>query len=80
MELVFSKHAVEQMLKRQITPEEVETIVFHPDGDFSQSRDKQVLYKRFTKRKDNLIAVVVILRKVDVFEIITVMHNFEVRK
>ena len=80
MELVFSKHAVEQMLKRDISPEEVEMLVLHPDGKVNQSRDKQVLYKRFSKRTDNLIAAVVVSQKANVLEIITVMHNFEVRK
>lgn len=55
-------------------------LVAHPDGTFDQSRDKRVLYKRFPKRKDNLIAAVVILQKINVLEVITVMHNFEVRK
>jgi hypothetical protein len=80
MELVFSKHAVEQMLIRHIIPEEVEMLVEHPDGKISQSRDKQVLYKRFSKRTDNLIAVVLVSQKTNVFEIINVIHNFEVRK
>lgn len=79
MELVFSKHAVEQMLVRHISPDEVEILVDHPDGSIRQSRDKQVQYKRFPKRKDNLIAAVVVLHKNHRMEIITVMHNFEVR-
>ncbi|MEQ1665332.1 MAG: DUF4258 domain-containing protein [Bdellovibrionales bacterium] len=80
MELVFSKHAVEQMLNRSIRPHEVELLIAKPDGKISQSRDKQVLFKRFSKRKDNLIATVVVLQKENVLEVITVMHNFEVRK
>ncbi len=80
MELVFSKHAVEQMLKRNISPEEIEMLVDHPDGSFSQSRDKQVIYKRFPRRKDNLIAAVLVRQKLNTHEVVTVMHNFEVRK
>jgi len=79
MELVFSKHAVEQMLKRHISPEEAERLVDHPDGEFAQSKDKKVYYKRFPKRKDNLLAAVVIQQSAKVLEIITVMHHFEVR-
>jgi hypothetical protein len=80
MELVFSKHAVEQMLKRNISPEEVEMLIKRPDGKVSQSRDKQVLYKHFPKRTDNLIAVVVVNQSANILEVVTVMHNFEVRK
>ncbi len=80
MELVFSKHAVEQMINRDISPKEVETLVNRPDGRIDQSRDKQVIYKRLPRRKDNLIAAVVILQKANSFEVITVMHNFEVKK
>ncbi len=80
IELVFSKHAVEQMLQRHISPDEVEMLIAHPDGKFDQSRDKKVIYRRFPKRKDNLIAAVVILQKANLFEVITVMHHFEVRK
>jgi hypothetical protein len=78
--LVFSRHAVEQMQKRNIAADEVAMIVDHPDGSFAQSRDKQILYKRFSKRKDNLIAAVVVSQTASALEVITVMHNFEVRK
>ena len=80
MALVFSSHAVEQMTKRQISSKQVEVLVHQPDGSFPQSRDKQVLYKRFPKRSDNIIAVVIVSQKLGVSEVITVMHNFEVKK
>ncbi len=79
-ELVFSKHAVEQMLSRKISPVEVEMLVQHPDGKFDQSRDKQVVFRRFPKRKDNLLAAVIVRQKIDVLGVITVMHHFEVKK
>ncbi len=78
--LVFSKHAVDQMLKRNIDVEEIEILIDHPDGQFSQSRDKQVLYKRFSKRRDNLIAAVIVSQPTKFLEVITVMHYFEVKK
>lgn len=68
------------MLKRRIRPEEVEMLVNDPDGEIMQSRDKRVLYKRFSKRNDNLIAAVIVLQGTNSLEIITVMHYFEVRK
>lgn len=78
-EIVFSKHAVEQMLARKISPEEVEMVIQDPEGSLEQSRDKQVFYRRFSKRKDNLIAAVVVRQTVNQREVITVMHNFEVK-
>ncbi len=79
MKLVFSKHAVEQMAKRDISADEVEMLVDHPDGSFKQSRDKQIVYKRFLKRRDNLIAAVIVQQMVNSLEVITVMHNFKVK-
>jgi hypothetical protein len=78
-ELLFSKHAVEQMLKRSIIPEDVEMIIAKPDGIFEQSRDKQVVYKRFPKRKNNLLAAVIVRQSNYILEVITVMHHFEVK-
>ena len=79
VEIVFSKHAVEQMLKRRVVPDEVQVIVSLPDGVVVQSRDKRVVYKRFPKRNDNLIAAVIVYQATKIIEVITVMHNFEVR-
>lgn len=78
-ELLFSIHAVEQMLKRDIQPAEVEKIIASPDGYFEQSRDKRVVYRRFPKRKDNLLAAVIVRQSPLRLEVVTVMHNFEVR-
>ena len=80
MEIVFSKHAVEQMHKRLISANEVEFMVQHPDGLVKQSHDKEVFYKRFPKRTDNLLAVVAVRLFGNILEIVTVMHHFEVRK
>lgn len=80
VQLVFSKHAVEQMQKREIGVGEVEIMFDHPDGHLVQSRDKQIIYKRFPKRKNNLLAAVIVAQKAEIMEVITVMHDFEVRK
>ena len=79
MQIVFSKHAVDQMTVRNINTDDVELILKEPDGIVSQSRDKSVYYKRLKGRLDNLLAVVVV-RVGETIEVITVMHNFEVRK
>ena len=67
------------MTVRNINTDDVELILKEPDGIVSQSRDKSVYYKRLKGRLDNLLAVVVV-RVGETIEVITVMHNFEVRK
>ena len=81
MELRFHPHAVSRMLDRRISVEEVEQIVSAPDGIISQSKDKSIRYKKLAHRKDNLVAAVVVeTRPGNIFEVITVLVNFEVRK
>lgn len=81
MELRFHPHAVERMLERRISVAEVEQIVSDPDGKIAQSKDKMILYKKLGKRKDNLVAAVVVERLPgDFLEVVTVLVNFEVRK
>ena len=74
-ELIYRPHAVERMLIRNISTEDVESILRKPDGVIRQSFDKEILFKKVRNRKDNLIAVVA-LSKV---EILTVMNYFEVK-
>lgn len=73
---MYRPHAVERMLLRLITHSQIKEIIESPDGAIKQSFDKEILYKRFRNRKDNLIAVVAVSR----VEIITVMNFFEVKK
>jgi hypothetical protein len=79
-ELVFSQHSVSQMQARKISVDEVELVIAKFDGWLNQSFNKKLFYKRLRPRDDNLIAVVAVRSAFDAFEVITVMHFFEVRK
>lgn len=80
MDLVFSAHAVERMQQRRISPTDIEEIIFKCDGKIKQSRDKTIYYKRLKRRKDNDLAAVVIEKRNDILEVLTVMIHFEVKK
>lgn len=79
MEIKYSSHAVERMLQRRISPQEVQDILTEPDDVIRQSRDKFIAYKKIRGRRDNLLAAVAV-EDGRVWEVITVMVNFEVRK
>lgn len=79
MEIKYSSHAVERMLQRRISPQEVEDILTEPDGVIRQSRDKFIAYKKIRGRRDNMLAAVAV-EDGRMWEVITVMVNFEVRK
>ncbi len=69
------------MQDRKISVAEVEQILTSPDGKIRQSRDKAIFYRHLSRRKDNLIAAVVIEKLPDDWiEVLTVLVNFEVRK
>jgi hypothetical protein len=81
MKLKFHEHAVQRMQERKISVDEVGQIIEEPDGKIRQSQDKWILYKKLKKRKDNLLAAVIVDRgEEDWIEVITVLINFEVRK
>ena len=67
------------MLQRRISPQEVENILTEPDGVIRQSKDKFIAYKKIRGRRDNLLAAVAV-EDAGVWEVITVMVNFEVRE
>lgn len=67
------------MLQRNITTTEVELILSDPDGTIKQSRDKYIYYKKIKGRKDNIIAIVTLIKSRNSFEVLTVMIDFEVR-
>lgn len=67
------------MLQRRISPREVENILTEPDGVIRQSRDKFIAYKEIGGRRDNVLAAVAV-EDGRMWEVITVMVNFEVRK
>ena len=80
MDVKYSSHAVERMIQRKITPQEVEAILTDPDGAIKQSNDKFIYYKKIKYRNDNLMAAITVQKSKVSFEIITVMINFEVKK
>ena len=74
---VLTPHAVERILSRKITMEEMDSLITNPDEIISQG-PKYILSKRFSKRKDNNVAAVVIEKKGDdLWVVITVMVNFQ---
>lgn len=75
---VYSDHAVERMLQRDISPDIIMQVSKTPDGRIRQSMDKVILFKKIKGRSDNMIAVVLVA-KFDVIEIITVMNYFQER-
>ena len=78
MKIKYRPHAVDRMLQRNISTQEVELILTDPDGTIQQSRDKFIFYKKLKGRKDNSIAAVTLLKTKDEFDVITVMIDFEV--
>lgn len=80
MDIKYRSHAVERMIERNITPQEVEIIISSPDGKIQQSSDKFIYYKKIKNRKDNLLAAVTVQKTRTSFEVITVIVNFEVKK
>ena len=80
MLIIYTEHAVQRMLERNITPEIIRSIIEKPDGTIKQSFDKYIFYKKVKGRKDNKIAIVTVKKAEKSFEVITVMINFEVIK
>ena len=78
MDILYRDHAVTRMFERKITPAMLGEILDKPDGKIKQSKDKWIFYKKFRKRKDNLVAAVALEKNKKNYEIITVMVNFEV--
>ncbi|OGQ90961.1 MAG: hypothetical protein A2289_00595 [Deltaproteobacteria bacterium RIFOXYA12_FULL_58_15] len=53
----------------------------HPDGRIPQSKDKAILYKKLPRRRDNLVAAVVVETGAGgIVEVITVLVHFEVKR
>ena len=80
MEVTYTDHAVRRMEERNISTVMVHELILHPEGKIKQSRDKWIFYRSFKFRNDNQIAAVVVERKGDHWEVITVMIHFEVAK
>lgn len=80
MEIIYSSHAVERMIQRKISPQDVEQVISDPDGKIKQSKDKYIYYKKRKGREDNLLAAVAVKKSKSHYEVITVMINFEVKE
>jgi hypothetical protein len=79
MEIKYRSHAVDRMIKRNVSTVEVELVISEPDGIINQSRDKFIYYKKLKGRKDNLIAAVTLIKSKEAIEVLTVMIDFEVQ-
>jgi hypothetical protein len=79
MEIKYRSHAVDRMLQRNITTKDVEIILNEPDGVIRQSQDKFIYYKKLKGRTDNMVAAVTLTKSKNIFEILTVMIDFEVQ-
>lgn len=74
---VLTPHSVERILSRKITMAEMESLIKNPDEIIAQG-PKYILSKRFSKRKDNNVAAVIIEKKGEnLWVVITVMVNFQ---
>ncbi len=80
MEIKYRSHAVDRMLLRNISTDEVELVIRDPDGTIQQSRDKFIYYKKIKGRNDNLIAAVTLIKSKDAVEVLTIMIDFEAQK
>ena len=76
---VLTPHAVDKILDRKISMLELEQLILSPDQIIEQG-SKYIFVKRFTKRKDNNVAAVIIEKKgKDLWVVITVMINFQTK-
>ena len=78
MEITYTPLAVERMMQRVISPQEVELLLGDPDGVITQSKDKFVYYQKIRGRKDNVLVAVAVQKRNNLYEVVTVMVNFEI--
>ncbi len=76
---VLTPHAAERLLERKISIAELETLLTSP-GEIVQQGPKYLLVAHFPKRSDNKLAAVVLEKKGDLWLVITILINFEIRK
>ena len=74
-EIIYSPHAVDRLIQRQISTAEVEEVLAKPDFLVKQSQDKITTYTKIGTRTDNSLAVVAVEQDCNI-EVITVMVNF----
>lgn len=76
---VLTPHAVDKILDRKISTLELEQLILNPDQVIEQG-PKFILVKKFVKRKDNNVAAVILEKKgKDLWVVITVMINFQIK-
>jgi hypothetical protein len=74
---VLTPHAVERVLARKISMEELGSLIQEPDQIIPQG-PKFILVRRFPRRKDNNVAAILIEKKGEgLWVVITVMVNFQ---
>ena len=74
---VLTPHAVERVIDRKISMQELEQLLLNPDETIAQG-PKFLLAKKFQNRKDNNLAAVIIEKQGDdLWVVITVMVNFQ---
>ena len=71
---------MDTMIQRVVSPQEVDHLLDDPEESIAQSKDKFIYYKMVRGRKDNVLAAVVVQKRNNLYEVITVMVNFEVPK
>lgn len=77
---VLSSHAALRAEERGITAHEIQELLSEPDHAIGQG-PKWVFTKSFSKRRDNMIAAVLIEKQEkNLWLVITVMNEFEIRK
>ncbi len=77
---VLSSHAALRAEERGITAHEIQELLKNPDHAVEQG-PKWVFTKAFTKRRDNMIAAVLIEKQEkNLWLVITVMNEFELKK
>lgn len=68
------------MVERKVTVSEIEETIRNPDWTLQQG-PKWILAKHFKKRKDNLLAAVVLQKEeANLWIVLTIMVHFEVRR
>ena len=76
---VLTPHAVDRILDRKISMLELEKLILNPDKIIEQG-PKFIFVKKFAKRNDNNVAAVILEKKgKDLWVVITVMINFQVK-
>ena len=76
---VLTPHAVDKILDRKISMLELEQLILNKDQIIEQGH-KFILIKKFAKRNDNNVAAVILEKKgKDLWVVITVMINFQIK-